>query len=335
MILSTQWISKFPTNPLLGQRVAVVGDGMVDRYIWGEVERISPEAPVPVVNVRQRTTQLGGAGNVARNLAHIGAIPLMLTRIGEDDGARAFRDLCAAEEIPLDYVVTSAVPTTFKTRVIARSQQVVRFDEEDTNIMTPALRAAIETQLKAMRALTDVVIVSDYGKGMIDQPMLELINKLWADGQVLVDPKPRSSITYRGVSGMTPNCTEARKLLDDETRIDSDAAAAAAAQRLVDTLNLDHILLTRSEQGMTLLARGSEAVHLPTLAIEVAEVSGAGDTVIAFFAAGIAAGLSLPDATQLANLAGGVVVGKVGTATATWAELQERMTELTADTAAA
>ncbi|MBI1363218.1 MAG: D-glycero-beta-D-manno-heptose-7-phosphate kinase [Proteobacteria bacterium] len=310
-------------SPLNGGKVAILGDVMVDRFVWGSVDRISPEAPVPVVRVTRRSTHLGGAGNVAHNVATLGAMPILIGRLGQDEMAKAFQELAFRQRVDTSLMTYSDVPTTSKTRVIARTQQVVRFDEEDTNIMTPALRGELLNNLRQARLQTDVLILSDYGKGIIDQEMLDTARELWADGTILADPKPRKGIVYKGVTGMTPNRSEAR-LLADEMPTDTDAQVEAAARYLMETYNMQHILITRSEQGMSLCLRSGQVFHMPTHAAQVVDVSGAGDTVMAVFATAISMGMRPERAAYLANLAGGVVVTKLGTATVTWEEILQK-----------
>ncbi len=310
-------------SPLQAGCVAILGDVMVDRFVWGSVDRISPEAPVPVVRVTRRSTHLGGAGNVAHNVATLGATPLLIGRLGQDEMAQAFQDLAATQKVDTSLMTFSSVPTTSKTRVIARSQQVVRFDEEDTDIMTDALRAELLGKVKEARKKTSVLILSDYGKGIIDQQMLDDVKALWQDGTILVDPKPRKGIDYKGVTGMTPNKSEARGLADDMPA-DTDAQVEVMAAELMRKFDLQHILITRSEQGMSLCTKAGTAFHMPTHAAQVVDVSGAGDTVMAVFATGLAMDMRPERAAYLANLAGGVVVTKLGTATVTWAEVMQK-----------
>jgi rfaE bifunctional protein kinase chain/domain len=311
------------TNPLAGAKVAVLGDAMVDRFIWGAVDRISPEAPIPVVRVTRRSTHLGGAGNVAVNLADLGAVPFLVGRLGRDEFANAFLELASKQKVDTRFMVRSATPTTSKTRIIARTQQVVRLDEEVIEPLTDDLRREVLAQLAEARRVADVLILSDYGKGMVDQPMIDAVIDLWKGGLVLADPKPRRGIDYTGITGMTPNIAEARQLGDDSP-IATDAEAERAARFLVEKYRLQHIIITRSEAGMTLYERTGGAHHLPTRAVQVADVSGAGDTVMAGFAAALAAGLPSPQAASIANLAAGVVVSKLGTASVTWPELVAR-----------
>ncbi len=308
-------------NPFAGKTVAVVGDLMVDAYIYGDVERISPEAPVPVVKVSRRTATLGGAANTALNLKTLGAEPLLAGLIGTDSLAETFRGLMNEHRLSGDHLVTTQQPTTGKTRIIARTQQVVRVDDDPADKPDDASHDQLVHQLEIMRRETDTIILADYAKGVIDTPLIDAIERLWAGGHVLVDPKPRPEITYAGATALTPNLKEAEALLGKGKIINEDKAVQTAAEALRDKLKLKHLLITRAEKGMTLLT-GENCHHIPTRALAVADVSGAGDTVIAAFAAGLAGGLNPLEAARLANAAAGIVVGKLGTATVSWEELQ-------------
>lgn len=314
-------ITRASHNPYAGKKVAVVGDVMVDRFIYGSVERISPEAPIPVVQVNKRTTHLGGGGNVAVNLKTLGAEPLLVGRLGNDELGRAFCEIAGKHGMDSGFLVTGALPTISKTRVIARTQQVVRFDEEQTCALTAEERGQVLAQLRRTREHTDTLIVSDYGKGMVDAALLTEIKNIFAGGTVIVDPKPRAGITYNGVSSMTPNLAEAYGLCGLPKGENTHEAVTQLASLLVRQLQLAFVLVTRSEAGMTLVEANGQTTHIDTRAQEVVDVSGAGDTVIAAFAAGLAAGLKPVQAATLANVAAGVVVGKLGTAWVSWAEM--------------
>lgn len=316
-------------NVLANQKVAILGDVMLDRYLWGEVDRISPEAPVPVVHVTKRTQALGGAANVALNIKCLGGEPILVGAIGTDYNATIFKNLMFDNGLSAEQLVYTDKPTCTKSRIIARTQQVVRFDEEETDIVTNSLRLQLIESLKEAREQADVLILSDYKKGLIDQEIFDLISDLWKEGSIFVDPKPRNDLKYFNVHSMTPNLKETQELLGLDDKIKTDAQAESAAKNLVNTLGLSEILVTRSEKGMTLYEKAKDKMtHMPTLALEVAEVSGAGDTVIATYALAKAAGQDSINAMHLANLAGGVVVGKLGTATCSWDEIVEREQKL-------
>lgn len=302
-------------------RVLVVGDLMLDRYVYGSVERISPEAPIPVFRVQRMIESLGGAGNVAANLAALGAGQVLAGVIGEDDGGRAFSTLAANRLGAAALVADDSRPTTLKTRHVAAGQQMLRADQESTAPLSPALEQRLLDAVTAALAGCGVVILSDYGKGVLtDGVITGIITAANAAGKpVIVDPKGRDYTRYRGAALITPN----RKELAAATGLPvaGDAAVVAAARFLLEQGDFGAVIATRSEEGMTLVTRAGDIAHLPAEAREVFDVSGAGDTVIATLAAALATGADLADAARLANLAGGVVVGKVGTATVTGPEL--------------
>ena len=274
-------------------RVLVVGDVMLDRYWFGDVERISPEAPVPVVRIARTEERPGGAANVARNAAALGARTALLSVVGADEARAAIERLVADDGITASLYHDPSLPTTVKLRVIARQQQLLRIDFE-TRPSQEVLSAKLKEFGERLRG-TDVVVLSDYGA---------------ADRRVLVDPKGDDWARYRGASLVTPNRSEFR---DVAGRWRDEAELTAKAEAVRRDLDLEALLVTRSEEGMSLYtAQG--ALNIPAQAREVYDVSGAGDTVIATMAALIAAGASLADAVCIANEAAGVVVGKLGTA---------------------
>jgi D-beta-D-heptose 7-phosphate kinase/D-beta-D-heptose 1-phosphate adenosyltransferase len=305
-----------------GRRVLVLGDVMLDEFIWGRVGRISPEAPVPVVLVTGESFHLGGAGNVAANVRSLGGEPALVGVIGRDDAGRRIRE--ALEEAGIGACLQTADgsrPTTVKTRVIAHSQQVVRTDREEASDLPPrterALVEAVRRELKSAEAL----VISDYQKGTVTAGLLRKIVPLARRRRipVLVDPKVRHFRLYRGVNLVTPNQVETEQATG--LRIEDEGSLAAAGRRILTLLACRAALVTRGEHGMSLFERGEEPVHVPAAAREVFDVTGAGDSVIATMALAISAGATLPQAAVLANGAAGVVVGKVGTAQATPDEL--------------
>jgi rfaE bifunctional protein kinase chain/domain len=297
-------------------RVLVVGDVMLDRYWFGEVSRISPEAPVPVVKVERVEERPGGAANVARNVAALGAQATLLSVVGADEAGQALARLLDAEGIATSLHEDAQLSTTVKLRVIGRQQQLLRIDFETTpthEVLRSKL-AEFETRIK----LCDVVILSDYGKGGLAH-ISDMIRLARAAGKpVLVDPKGEDYARYRGATLLTPNRGELREVVG---RWKNDEDLAEKAQRLRVELDLDALLVTRSEEGMTLF-HPEGMLHVPATAREVYDVSGAGDTVIATLAVMLGSGLDLPAAMPLANLAAGIVVGKLGTAVATLDELR-------------
>ena len=289
-------------------RLLVVGDVMLDRYWFGDVNRISPEAPVPVVRVARTEERLGGAANVARNIAAIGAGAALLSVVGEDEAADCIQELLKADGIDAQLHRDPGLATTIKLRVIGRQQQLLRidFETEPGHEVLMSKLADFEARLKN----SDLVILSDYGKGGLKH-IERMIEAARAAGKsVLVDPKGEDYSRYKGATLITPNRSEFR---DVAGRWKSEDDLTERAQKLRSELGLDALLITRSEEGMTLY-RESERLHVPAVAREVYDVSGAGDTVIAILGVMLAAGASFADAVKLANKAAGIVVGKLGTA---------------------
>ena len=306
-----------PVSPddLARCRVLVVGDAMLDRYWFGEVERISPEAPVPVVRVRCTEERLGGAANVARNIVAVGAQARLLTVVGDDDAGRSISRLLEASDIRGHLHTDPRLATTVKVRVIGRQQQIVRVDFE-TAPEAEVLAAHLDEYTRLLPEC-DVVLLSDYGKGGLAH-IVRMIELARAAGRpVLVDPKGDDYSRYAGATLVTPNRAELREVVG---RWAGEAELEQRTQALRTRLGLQAILLTRSEDGMTLFTDGPSWT-VPAQAREVFDVSGAGDTVIAVMAVMMAAGRPLHEAVRTANRAGGIVVGKLGTATVSYAEL--------------
>ena len=296
-------------------RLLVVGDVMLDRYWFGEVNRISPEAPVPIVKVERMEERLGGAANVARNAASLGAASALLSVVGDDDAGRTLSRLLAEGEIDAGLHIDREIDTTVKLRVIGRQQQLLRIDFE-TAPSHEILQAKL-AEFEKRVAESDVVILSDYGKGGLTH-ISEMIRLARAAGKpVLVDPKGDDYAKYAGATVITPNRSELREVVG---RWSSEDELFAKSQKLRAELNLEALLVTRSEEGMTLFA-GNETHHQPAQAREVFDVSGAGDTVIATLAVMLAAGADWDEAIRTANVAAGIVVGKLGTAVVTRDEL--------------
>jgi rfaE bifunctional protein kinase chain/domain len=297
-------------------RILVVGDVMLDRYWFGDVSRISPEAPVPVVKVERIEERPGGAANVARNCAALGAKAALLSVVGADEAGQALARLLAGSEIDASLHEDAQLNTTVKLRVIGRQQQLLRIDFE--NAPTHEVLQAKLAEFGQRLADCDVVILSDYGKGGLAHigEMIRLARA--ANKPVLVDPKGEDYARYAGVSVITPNRAELRQVVG---RWRDEADLRQRADRLRAELDIGALLLTRSEEGMTLFSE-SGAVSEPALAREVYDVSGAGDTVIATLAVMMASGLAVDEAMKLANRAAGVVVGKLGTAVCTLEELK-------------
>ena len=297
-------------------RLLVVGDVMLDRYWFGDTHRISPEAPVPVVQVGKVDERLGGAANVARNVAALGGHATILGVIGDDEPGQRVTQLLKASHVDSQLEVDSQVPTIVKLRVIARQQQLIRLDFEEPP-SDKALARKLERFEKSL-ADADVVILSDYGKGALDQVSLMIDQARAQNKMILVDPKGEDYEKYRGATVLTPNRSELRQVVG---RWSSEEDLTKKAQDLRRSLNLQALLLTRSEEGMSLFTDAG-VNHVKAQAREVFDVSGAGDTVIATLAVALAAKWPLEKAMALANRAGGIVVGKLGTATVTSEELQ-------------
>ncbi len=298
-----------------GRRVVVVGDAMLDVYLRGDVERISPEAPVPVVRVRERRDALGGAANVAQNVLAVDAHCALVAAVGDDMAGNRLRGLLGSLGGATDALVTVARPTTTKTRLVARSQQLVRFDEEeDADLATDDVTRVI-TALTDALATADAVILEDYNKGVLVPQVIERTIALARERNVpvVVDPKFRNFFSYRGATVFKPN----RRELEQALGATVDLAHPAALPATLDRLDVDHLLLTLSEHGMALVSRGGAITRIPTTAREVYDVVGAGDTVTAYLALMLAAGADAREAAVIANYAAGVEVGKLGAATVT------------------
>jgi D-beta-D-heptose 7-phosphate kinase/D-beta-D-heptose 1-phosphate adenosyltransferase len=307
----------------------VAGDVMLDQFIWGSVSRISPEAPVPVLDFARESFMPGGAANVARNLVSLGAPAELFGAIGQDDAARKLKKLLSEQKIGCDGLVKSAARhTSIKTRIVAHQQQVVRVDRETRGGLDSRTTAALLAEFRRKIARADAVIIGDYGKGVVTQPLLDEVKRICRERGVWLslDPKPVHRLNLTGLSLITPNRKEAFELADlpDDTR-NANPLADKNLMRVADKLLADLrpalLLITLGELGMLLCQRGQAPFHIPTVAQEVFDVSGAGDTVIASFTLAIAVGASPVEAAMLSNYAAGIVVGKVGTAITTPAEI--------------
>ena len=303
--------------------IVVLGDVMLDEFVWGDVTRISPEAPVPVVDIRRESVHLGGAANVLSNLTSLGAKACVIGVVGNDPAGDRLRT-SVREASPLQaeqhLVVDENRPSTVKTRIIAHSQLVVRADRE---LRTPVNGHTEERIIKTLKDAiqnADAFVVSDYDKGAVTPRILkEILPLAYEQVPVLIDPKLRNMSSYHPATLVTPNHHEALRMTNTEE--DSDGGLHRAARLLRETLSCDAVLITRGDRGMILLEGDGEPVYVETAAREVYDVTGAGDTVIATLAAALASGSSILEAANLANHAAGIVVGKVGTATASAEEL--------------
>ena len=324
------------TARFAGKRILVIGDLMLDEFIWGKVSRISPEAPVPIVNVTGESYYPGGAANVARNVCEFTRGTAVMGLTGMDPQGGRLMELMRDAGIDTSTVQRdAALPTTIKTRIIARHQQVVRVDREWKSPLTLEQTALAMERLDAMIGSLDGIIVADYGKGFLTQPLADHIcRQARAHGKVLaVDPHPHTSLSWQGATAIKPNRAEAFIAAglpnpDPVLPVLADQALLEAGRRLLGRWRSDSVLITLGEHGMLLLAGEAEPYHTPTRAQAVFDVSGAGDTAISVFTLGLAAGASPAEAAELANLASGIVVGKLGTATVTLAELQASISQV-------
>jgi D-glycero-beta-D-manno-heptose-7-phosphate kinase len=310
-------------NAFKKKKVLVIGDLILDRYIWGKVSRISPEAPVPIVEVADEIFHLGGASNVANNIVSLGGHATIVGVAGGGDrGGEILRKMLEERDIKHDGVHWSTRPTTVKTRVIAHSQQIVRFDREDRNRVEGKVLRDLLNYIRYEVQQHDAVIISDYRKGVISSDLVREVIKQAKPANILVavDPKVGHFHCYKHVSLITPNISEASQASGIEIR--DEASLLNAGRTLLRKISCDAVLITRGEHGMSLF-RKDKVVHIPTVAKNVYDVTGAGDTVIATFALSSAAGADMEKAAVIANHAAGIVVGEVGTAVVTLDELQK------------
>lgn len=302
-------------------KVAVIGDMMLDDYLIGTVERISPEAPVPVVSIKEERFVLGGASNVVNNLATLGAKTVCFGVIGNDfDGERLLKELSNKGIESDDVIRDDNRPTIVKRRVIGENQQLLRLDWEDNSPISVELEDKILNRFKERVDELNAVILSDYDKGVLTERVVKEVIKICNEKGiiVIVDPKPKNAKNYMGATSMTPNRKEARECLGTTNLKD----IVEIGKELKNRLNLKNLLLTRSEEGISVF-EGDEVFNIPTYAKEVYDVTGAGDTVISVYTLACASGVSLKDSAKIANTAAGIVVGKVGTSTVTKEEIIE------------
>ncbi|AJD54231.1 MULTISPECIES: D-glycero-beta-D-manno-heptose-7-phosphate kinase [Thalassospira] len=296
-------------------KVLCIGDVMLDRFVYGSVTRISPEAPIPIIRVERESAMLGGAGNVARNATALGASVRFLSLVGDDLPGREVMEYVANDKGVEPYIqIERNRPTTIKTRYIAGGQQLLRSDNETTATLAAPTISNLSALAAQLAPDVSAIILSDYGKGVLhgDVVAATIAAARKAGKPVIVDPKGTDYSIYRGATVVTPNRAEAQAATGIDIQSDEDAIAAAT--KIITECGIENVLLTRSQDGMTLVTSKGEATHLPTEAREVFDVSGAGDTVVACLASAIAGGASLSDAARIANVAAGIVVGKIGTA---------------------
>jgi len=297
--------------------LAVLGDVMLDEFLWGKVDRISPEAPVPVVQIKKETWKPGGAANVASNLVALGAKATIFGVIGYDGSGRRLRETLERENIGTEgLIIDENRRTTVKTRIIGHTQQMIRIDREETEPFNTVIEKRLLSAIDNIFPKVQGIIVSDYAKGVITKNILrKIIKQFRDDGKfVAIDPKLKNFSLYRGASIITPNTKEAEAALGRS--FENEESLLKGGLELLKQYNTDAVLITRGEQGMSLFEKGLKPLTIPTQALEVFDVTGAGDTVIATFSLAIASGCAMPTAAEIANLAAGVVVGIVGTATA-------------------
>jgi D-beta-D-heptose 7-phosphate kinase/D-beta-D-heptose 1-phosphate adenosyltransferase len=315
---AAELVSKFATR-----NIVVLGDVMLDEFIWGDVTRVSPEAPVPVVDIRRESTHLGGAANVLANLLALGAKATVIGVVGDDSaGERILRSVRDKSVLQKDgeLILDKSRPTTIKTRIIAQNQMVVRADREHRTPVNRETEDRITSAVKAALETADALVISDYDKGVVTPRILAAVLPAAYGGMpVLIDPKLRNFNAYRPATLVTPNHHEALRIAGLEE--DSDDNLRKAAQMIRACLSCDAVLITRGDRGMMLVEGDSDPVNVETAAQEVFDVTGAGDTVIAALGAALAGGASMTEAAMLANHAAGIVVGKLGTATASAKEV--------------
>lgn len=302
------------------KKILVYGDIILDRYIFGQVERISPEAPVPVVKVSSEELRLGGAGNVAANIDHLGASGLLLGIIGNDGFAAETMRMKKTGNLVISDPQNQTIS---KTRIISQRQQIVRVDREGTIILSAALLNQIRNAIDA--AQIDGIIVSDYAKGTVNGSVMAMLKSRAAAGgiPIIVDPKPPHFAFYRDVTGITPNLKEAEEIFGKTISTDGDATLAL--QRIRRKFRTQFTLITRGGRGISAAAKGSKIFHLPAFSHEIFDVTGAGDTVVAVLTLALVSGASLREAVALANAAASIVVEKIGTSQVSLEELKVRL----------
>jgi rfaE bifunctional protein kinase chain/domain len=304
--------------------ILVIGDVMLDRYWWGSVNRISPEAPVPVVQLESESLVVGGAANVAANIKGLGAEVFLVGLIGEDEEGILLSNELKSKKIGCEFLVkTPSIRTTVKTRLIAHSQQVVRIDQESKKILTSAEEAALWKNIEKLLDKTQIIVVSDYGKGVISENVVMRLITSAAERElfVLVDPKGKYYDKYKGATLLTPNRFETAEVCQLEDT--EQETIENAGHKMLSNLSLEGLLITQGEAGMTLFEKDKQVFHIPVAARKVYDVTGAGDTVIACMAAAIGSGKSFREAANFANQAAGLVVEQVGTTAITLEMLEE------------
>lgn len=304
-------------------KILIVGDVMLDKYYFGHVERISPEAPVPIVNIRKEESRLGGASNVANNISSLGGTPLLCGVIGHDLFGKEIERIARQKNIRT-ILLRSAYPTITKARIIGGKQQIVRVDYEDRANLEEKERKKLKIEISNLLPEYDILVISDYGKGLISEDFCRFLIRLAHkyEKKVIIDPKGKEWKKYRGADIVTPNVKELSDIVG-YTVPNTDRAIEKAAREAINANQLPSLLVTRSDKGMSLISN-SAPIHIPTHSEEVFDVSGAGDTVVATLSMCLSIGLDISTAMQIANVAAGIVVKKIGTATLSIGELQQQ-----------
>ena len=318
-------IEKFSSN-----RVLVVGDIMMDRFVWGNVERISPEAPVPVVEVIKETEHPGGCGNVAKNIVSLGGKSVIVTVVGDDIIGKRLKQIMESSGTDVSGIFQDfGRRTIVKTRIIAHNQQMVRIDRESKSQISGSVLEKIESFIKKTAKTVDAILISDYGKGMITKNLLKICINLAHKYNIpiSVDPKIEHFMDYKKVTVITPNTNEASLGMRLHKKPQTEEEVYALGKKIITKLKSEAVVITRGEKGMSLFQKNKKVYNIPTRAKEVYDVTGAGDTVIATLTLALASGASMATGCEIANYAAGVVVGKVGTATATSKELKDIIKE--------
>ena len=299
-------------------KVLIIGDIMLDKYLHGDAERVSPEAPVPVVLVENESEFIGGAGNVARNIKALGGTPVLVGVRGADNYGAALELLLTQSGVEFDFLVTANRPTTVKLRVLARKQQMLRIDWEDNTVLAQGIAKELLNKVEAHLEGVGAIVVSDYGKGIVSDEFFvglhALLNRTTRSIPLLVDPKPQNTKSYGGVTLLTPNAKETGAMAG--LRTDGKQAILAAGKAIMQELGCPYLVTTLGADGMAVFCHDASVWHIPTAAQQVFDVTGAGDTVIGAIALGLASGSDLVEAAILANYGAGIVVGQVGAATA-------------------
>lgn len=312
------YINKFSRT-----RILVIGDIILDEYIWGDVSRISPEAPVPVVNIMDETRRLGGAANVLNNIISLGGKAVLCGVAGDDESGKYLsKQIVNLGVTPEGVIIDQSRCTSVKTRVIAHNQQVVRFDRENREPVGPDNIKKLIKVIKDNLKIIDAIIIADYGKGVISSKLIRGIKKLISGTDVIlsVDPKVENFKYYQGVDIITPNHHEAGSFCRFE--ITDEDSLIRAGNYILDKIKCKSVLITQGKDGMTLFEKGSDPCHIPTVARKVFDVSGAGDTVISALSMGLASGMNKQSAALISNFASGIVVGEVGTSTVSVKDLK-------------